>query len=419
MKKIKEWFNSLEPNKKKNVVKISVISVFVIIMLFAYNAKQKNEEPQNQSNAPVKEKKVDFTRKDDDLALRLGLKNQLEESEAKKKEELEKQQKEIDELKKLIVNMSRGNALDNLSARQNYGDLTLNGIPPPPMENGGRTYQNRTQTAQEEKPMPPIIINGNIGNVTAPIKKMSAEKADNTTAKPAKTFKNFLPSGSILKATLLNGMYAPTMGKAASTPYPALFRLWDMGFLPNEVRKDLSGCFILGQAYGELSDSRVHVRMEKLSCISNNRKKVLEKGIKGFVNGDDGKVGIFGEIRANFGKIALGALLAEFLSAAGDAVKAATQITTQTPLGGLTTYTPKTEDILISAAGSGFGESAKMISDFYLQIMKEMSPVIEVSGRRDVEIIISDGVELLTDDFEWMGVKEDEKANILAVINNG
>lgn len=416
MNKIKEWFKSLEPNKKKNYVKIGVGAVFILIMMLAYNAKKSNEEPQKVSNIAVKEKKVDFTGKDDDLALRIGLKNQLAESEIRKNEEFEKQRKEIEELKKMIEGMSSQGAItDNGSGRGIYGDLTLKGVPPPPTGYGG--YEN---VPTEEKLAPPIIINGNIGNVSIAIKKLSASEEDNATRKISrKILKNFIPAGSFLKATLLNGMYAPTMGKASSSPYPALLRLWDLGFLPNDVRKDLSGCFVLGQAYGELSDSRVHIRLDKLSCISNDSKKVLEKKINGFVNGDDGKVGIFGEIRANFGKVALAALLAEFVSAAGDAVKSATQVVTQNPLGGLTTYTPKTEDILISAAGSGFGEAASMIAEFYLDIMKEMSPVIEVSGRRDVEIIVSEGIELITDDFEWLGVKENEKANIIDIINNG
>lgn len=416
MKKVKEWFNGLSPETKRKVVMITAGSFFVVVMLIAYNAKKSNEEPTLEVNVPKKERAVDFTSKDDDLALRLGLKNQLEQIETQKNEQLKAQAEEIEKLKEMMNSLSKGGIPGEQAASQ-YGDLTLNGVPPPP---GGYANDYMPQ-GEPPKPVPPIVINGGIGSVNVPVKKISATAAetgsgDNATA-AKKTLKNFIPAGSILKATLLNGMYAPTMGKGNNSPYPALMRLWDMGFLPNEVRKDLSGCFVLGEAYGELSDSRVHIRLDKLSCISNNEKRVLEKGIKGFVNGDDGKVGIYGEIRANFGKVALAALLAEFLSAAGETIKSASQNVVQNPLGGITTTYPKTEDILASAAGSGFGEAASMIAEFYINIMKEMSPVIEISGRRDVEIIISNGIELTLDDFEWLGVKTDEKQDLSDIIN--
>ena len=402
---IRTWFNNLSPEWKRRTAMFTAITSFVVVMLIAYYTKESNDEPIQEETVPVASTSLDFTDRDEDLALRIGLKNELAEVTAKKDAELEAQKAEISELKNMINALSSGQVNRELPLDNQYGDLKLNSIPPPV------NYGDTSIPTEEVRPAP-IVINGSIGVVTVKNKLQSSN--DNTTIIP-KVLKNFISAGSILKATLLNGMYAPTMGKGQDSPYPALMRLWDLGFLPNAVRKDLSGCFVLGDAYGELSDSRVHIRLNKLSCISDSEKRVLEKDIKGFVNGDDGKVGIYGEIRANFGELTLAALLAEFIAAAGETVKTASQNVVQNPLGGITTTFPATSDIIASAAGSGFGEAAEMIAEFYINIMKEMSPVIEIHGRRDVEIIISNGIELTLDDYEWLGVKRDETDSFIDI----
>ena len=402
---IRTWFNNLSPEWKRRTAMFTAITSFVVVMLIAYYTKESNDEPIQEETVPVASTSLDFTDRDEDLALRIGLKNELAEVTAKRDAELEAQKAEISELKNMINALSSGQVNRELPLDNQYGDLKLNSIPPPV------NYGDTSIPTEEVRP-DPIVINGSIGVVTVKNKLQSSN--DNTTIMP-KVLKNFIPAGSILKATLLNGMYAPTMGKGQDSPYPALMRLWDLGFLPNAVRKDLAGCFVLGDAYGELSDSRVHIRLNKLSCISDSEKRVLEKDIKGFVNGDDGKVGIYGEIRANFGELTLAALLAEFIAAAGETVKTASQNVVQNPLGGITTTFPATSDIIASAAGSGFGEAAEMIAEFYINIMKEMSPVIEIHGRRDVEIIISNGIELTLDDYEWLGVKRDETDSFIDI----
>lgn len=416
MKKLKDIFNSLDPDKKRKAAMGLICGIFIILLFIGYRSRLASNPPEVKSEPP-KQRTIDLTAKDEDLALRLSFQNQIKELNEKNADLAKSQQEEIEELKRHIEDMKRGGVpgQPSVGGGQKFGDVELTGVPPSAADGTmgvvPRYAETVSKEAQDRKS--PVIVNGGIGSVSIPVRTEESAKREQS-----KKLVNFIPSGTVLKATLTNGMFAPTMSKGASKPYPAHFRLWDLGFLPNGVRKDLSGCFIMGEAYGELADSRAHIRLSRLSCISNSQKRVLQKDIKGFIVGDDGKVGIFGEIRANFGKIALATLLAEFLSAAGDTVKTASQSVIQNPLGGVTTTYPSTEDIVAAAAGSGFGESAKMIAEFYLEIMKEMSPVIEINGRRDVEIIVDTGIELLTEDFEWEGVKEDDAFDIAGILNS-
>lgn len=415
MNKLKDFFNHLSPTQKRNVIIMLVCFCMIILLFLGYTSRSSSGE-RIEVPKEIKQKSISLTESDEDLALRLSLKEEVDGIQEKNENKIQEQEDKINSLIKKLEELEQqqrqNNTNDNTTSQ--YGNLQLNGIPESPYYDDETTYIPSNDEEQKKEKLPPIIINGNIGIVTyKPLQDNS------TVTNTGKQLINFIPAGSLLKGTLLNGMYAPTMSKGKSKPYPALFRLNDLGFLPNGVRKDLSGCFVLGEAYGELSDSRVHIRLSTLSCISNNQQRVLEKDIKGFVNGDDGKLGIFGEIRANFGKLALHTLLAEFLSAAGEAVSSASETIIQNPIGGITSIkADDVGDMAMGAAGAGLGEAASMLAEFYLDIMKEMSPVIEVSGRRNVEIIIDKGIELLTDDFHWQGVKEDEEDSIKNILNN-
>ena len=389
---LKDKFDALTGSQKRLVmVGISVL-ILIILITVIYKAKSSNSDT---TAVRKKDKYIELNLSDEDAdkSLQLSIKAEIEDAERRRLEQQAEQNAEMEELRGLIDQLSTAPKNDELG---DYGDLELNSIPLPPSE-------------VEPPKAPPIIIRGGISveKISVEVQKAKEEKKKE---RQRKKLVNFIPAGTILKATLINGMYAPTMGKGKESPYPALLQTWDLAFLPNNVRKDLAGCFVLGEAFGELSDSRVHIRLSKISCISSDEKWVLQKSIKGFVNGDDGKVGVAGKTVANFGRLTLTVLLSEFLSSAGEAVKAATQVNTYNPLGGVTTTVGGAAgDIALAATGSGIGESASMLSEFYLDIMKEMSPVIEVNSRREVEIVIEDGAELLTDDFIWEGIINDEK----------
>ncbi len=395
MATLKEKFNELEPDKKRKVVAVTVIALLLVALYF-YATSTSADRKVNVAPDNTKKLTTDLTLEDEDYALRSSFNYEMEEATKQNEELISRQSAEIEALKSNIQKIleQRGQELEATAINNTnaYGGIEITGIPP-------------IEMTDVQEPLPPIVITGNISHVanTKPVSPTTEQQTQK------KALVNYIPSGTIIKGTLLNGMYAPTMSKGASKPYPALIRLDDLSFLPNGFRKDLEGCFLMGEAVGELSDSRVHVRTNRLSCISNDEQHVLEKQIKGFVNGGDGKVGIFGKIVANFGQIALSALLAEFISAAGDAIESSTQVISQNALGGVTSLgMPNEQDMLITAAGAGLGEASSMIAEFYLDIMTEMSPVIEISGGQSVEIIIDEGLELTLDDYKWIGVKENE-----------
>ena len=155
-------------------------------------------------------------------------------------------------------------------------------------------------------PEPPKIsssynIIGNISmisNKSTPLDSGSSKEGDNKKNELKKKY--YLPP-CFLQATLLSGLRAPTMGDAKKDPVPILLRVKTPAILPNHVRSNISGCYIIAEGSGKLSDERVHVRLLSLSCIDKNSNSIIDQNITGFVQDEDGVVGLSGIVTAKFG----------------------------------------------------------------------------------------------------------------------
>ena len=78
---------------------------------------------------------------------------------------------------------------------------------------------------------------------TVEIKKKDEEEV----IKTIKEKKEFLPTGSITKVTLLSGFDAPTMSAAKTNPLPILMKITDLSILPNRYKYDMRECFAVGE----------------------------------------------------------------------------------------------------------------------------------------------------------------------------
>jgi conjugal transfer pilus assembly protein TraB len=202
----------------------------------------------------------------------------------------------------------------------------------------------------------------------------------------------YIPAGSFMKATLLNGIDAPTKGSAQGEPYPVLMTVTDLALLPNRYRADLKECFIIGAGYGVLSDERAYIRMEALSCVRKDGQ-VIDVGLKGHVVGEDGKLGMQGRLVSKQGQQIAMAALAGTLSSFGQALRPSDTVTFN--LDGSTVNNPLSFDqSLRDVAGRGLGTAMNKVAEYYLKRADEMYPIIEIDAGREVEIIILKGQEL-------------------------
>ena len=116
---------------------------------------------------------------------------------------------------------------------------------------------------------------------------------------------------------------------------------------------------------------------------------------KGAATGEDGKLGLKGEVVTKQGALLARTLIAGFLQGVGDAFSQQNQVV----LTGTTGVTTTTKDLTAGeamemGAFSGLSKSAEKLADFYLKMADQVAPVIEISAGREINIITTQMVEL-------------------------
>jgi conjugal transfer pilus assembly protein TraB len=86
------------------------------------------------------------------------------------------------------------------------------------------------------------------------------------------------------------------------------------------------------------------------------------------------------------------AALASTLSGLGNAAQAAAQTQMVSPIGTTTTINPN--QAFGSALAGGVGGGFNTLSQYYTNMLNQITPAIEVSSGRHVDVILQDGAEL-------------------------
>ncbi len=207
-----------------------------------------------------------------------------------------------------------------------------------------------------------------------------------------KTVSTYIPSNTFVKGILVGSLSANTGGNASSDPTPVLIRLTDLAQLPNEFKSNLKSCMVGGSGWGDLSTERVKIRLTTLSCVLKSGK-AIDIPVEGYINGEDSKAGIAGVVVTHSGALTAKATLAGFIQGIGQIGQAMGQTQTITPLGGVTTTISPTEAVT-AGAGSGISQAGSTLSQYYLNMLQQISPAIEVAAGRHITVIFIKGIEL-------------------------
>ena len=210
-----------------------------------------------------------------------------------------------------------------------------------------------------------------------------------------------LPAGSLLSGQLITGLDVPTGQGVRREPYPVLIRIKASAILPNRYRTNVRECFVLASGYGDLSSERAYFRSETLSCIlkQNDKEQVIERPLEGYIAGEDGKAGLRGRLVSKQGQVMAKAAMAGFLSGISEAfdIKPVPVFSVvpnqngqiQSPFqSGL-----KGSEALQSSLIKGSNKALEKLADFYLKLVDQMVPVIEISAERKVDLILTRGLK--------------------------
>jgi len=407
IERIKEAWAHFPTEQKSKFIKIGAAFLLIVIGLLGYVLSHRGGEKKEIArvegnktqeigmNVDLLQKTQYYEAQKQLEALRKeleALKKEQSEREAKKEKEIEEREARIKREEKKIERVpSVPPPPPPQSARQ---------VPPPPPPTGvGGTSSGATPPPPPPQPKPELI--GDIKVVSAEKGAGESKAVSNETAEKAlgsaKKKQVYLPP-SFMEATLLSGLDAPAVGKGEAHPVPVLLRVKAPAVLPNKVKANLKGCFVIAEGVGNLASERADLRLVSLSCIDKKGQAVIDQKIKGFVVDNDGKIGLRGRVVSKMGSILARSLIAGIFSGLGQAVSM--QGMYYYPTSGVGTVKP--EDALRTTFASGIMQATANLQKFYLDLAAQTIPVIEVQATRNVTLVISEGINLEIKEFELL-----------------
>jgi conjugal transfer pilus assembly protein TraB len=195
-----------------------------------------------------------------------------------------------------------------------------------------------------------------------------------------------------MKARLLTGIDALASRDATSNPEPIIARVQAPAVLPNEVKANLAGCFVIGNATGSLAKERVEIQLVSISCVDFDEHSVVDQPVKGFFVDADGKKGLSGKVVTRAGATLARAFIAGTVSGISQSVEGTFGSTSTSALGSVRTL--DAGDAAKTGIAGGLSKSSEKLTDFYLDLARQASPIVEVGAAKDVVVVIQEGVTL-------------------------
>ncbi|MEL7097064.1 MAG: TraB/VirB10 family protein [Pseudomonadota bacterium] len=203
---------------------------------------------------------------------------------------------------------------------------------------------------------------------------------------------DWVPTNAYAPATFLVTVDMPAGSEDESDPLPVLLRITGPAKSVLEdgapLETDLTGCQVNGAATPDLSSERVHIRLQKMTCLRASGE-VVETAVEGYV-AQFGKVGVRGRVIRREGAFIKQALLASFVGGFGDALGANIQ-RSYTPLTGTEDQSLSPEEIFRGGVGGGISSASDRIADFLIEQAEDYDSVIELPAGVAVELVFVSG----------------------------
>ncbi|KTE21693.1 conjugal transfer protein TraB [Sphingopyxis sp. H050] len=253
-------------------------------------------------------------------------------------------------------------------------------IPPPPA----------APAAPAAPPAPPIERQvGAIGAATTAVVPEGGAAGGARSKKANRTI--YLPPG-FMRARLLTGIDALASKDATNNPEPIIARVQAPAVLPNDVKANLAGCFVIGNATGSLAKERVEVQLVSISCVDFDEHAVVDQTIKGFFVDTDGKKGLSGKVVTRAGATLARSFIAGTIAGISQTVEGTYGSVSTSALGSVRSL--DAGDAAKAGIAGGLSKSSDKLTDFYLDLARQAGPVVEVGAAKEVVVVIQEGIAL-------------------------
>jgi conjugal transfer pilus assembly protein TraB len=369
---LKDKYKNLSQKDKSKIKKLIFFATIFVLIVLTYATKNVEIQQQAEQQKVEQIKKVDLT---DAEIFESDILDELHENNRKVEEQMDSLKQENQNLKQMIeLNMLQSSQINEQGSNNPY--------PPAPYQ-----ADSNTDNQNYENQMQPQWIGGIIHEEF----EFSKDEIKTDVNQKKRTIK--LPPG-FMKGYLLTGMDAMTIEGSNDNPEPMMIRVQAPAVLPNDVKANLEGCFVIAEGYGNLATHRVDARLRSLTCIDAKGGSVIFEQVKGYIQDADGKRGLRGQPVHRAGALISRSMVAGIFDGLGTALSNSAQTTNISALGEVSTANTDATSLRNAALGGGISAGAKDVRSLFLQLAQQSSPVIEVGAAKKISVVITDLVEL-------------------------
>jgi len=311
--------------------------------------------------------------------------------------QFESMSKKLDEISQKLD--EKGKTSKQQAGKTGYPATPLNKAAPIPTKDNNSTQDNKSQETQgsrvqkampaQQQSSPVINQQPTFGRIEFKFDKPEAKKTSSGTVGGSEKDTIDLPIGIAVGLTI-NGMDAPTFQWGQQDPQPLLTSIEDKMITAMNEEIDLKGCMVLSSTHGAVSAEKAMPRLVKMNCRDKNGN-LYAGSVKGWILGDDGKVGITGRLVSRQGSVLAKTFWADVLSLGGSYLRQSATATSLSPLGAIETTKQDGEQLLKSAGGQAIERTSGRISQFFIKIAEQIYPVVEVMPGRKVTVLFEGG----------------------------
>ncbi len=380
--------NKLELQKKKKQILV-IAGAIAVLVLFAILLKSNRQKPiVNNTNPWEQVSQEDAWKEKWMVEANTKIKEQEEKITALSKQQ-EQTQKTLQQILVMLQNLKKEQVKEEKKTKesQKQQNQEVPKVPTNPPQN--LAISQKSLYIPPPRNFKPTVVSDVIGLYKSK-EQNSATTATPKTQQQEQTQKVdiVIPPGTFVPAVLLSGVDAPTINKGVASEYPVLLEIIDKAFLPNNWREDIKKCFAVGWATGDLASERAYIRIDRMSCISQNGTIYVAEGNNfAAVYGEDGKVGLLGRVVAKEGTLLARTLIAGFLQGVSKILQQSSTIVNFSPVGGTTTSTINPNQAVKVSLFGGASQAAELLAEEYKKLINLTFPVVEINAGRKVDIV--------------------------------
>lgn len=382
---IQDLLDKIPANKRTRVIQMVVGAFVIIVALIAYYASGQDEKHAKKKAEETRPITLGDKLMEDDIraVLERDREEQREYNQAvsEKVKDMETTVRTMEE----VLTSLKATKLEPDEKQKKTGEplpeVEANFKYPPPV--AGTAVAGNPQNGQPFDQTDPVFIGGIEHVEGEPIQEVSTGKKKRT----------FYLSPSFMEAMLLTGLKAETIEDAKDNPEPMVLRVQKPAILPNSIKADLQGCFVIAHGFGKLSSERVDARLVSMHCLAQNGRAVIDQEVKGFVVDSDGTKGLKGIPVTKMGANMARVFLAGIFGGIGQAARTSATVTSINPVGTVST-TPDGQSLMQAGIGQGVSDAAADIRKVYLDLVRQSAPVLEIGPTKKVTVVITEGVNL-------------------------